>query len=171
MSSNSSNSSDLKSGNTKQISPSLHWCFTLNNYARADIDEFSSNSSVSAYCFQEEVGEKGTPHLQGYVKFEKKVRPKSIFNDTRIHWEKCRNIKASIAYCSKEDTRNGELFYKNVVIPKELKLIKPTRDWEIKILNLIKEEPNDRTIMWSGKIKVDLVKVVLLNICVLNIML
>ena len=69
MSLDSSNSS-TKSGNTKQISPSLNWCFTVNNYNSEDIQMFlkSDSSIVPKFVFQEETGESGTPHLQGYLR-------------------------------------------------------------------------------------------------------
>ena len=99
---NSSNSStiNLTNGNTKrQISPAKHWCFTHNNYTQQDIEKLCSSIVPVKYVFQEETGTEGTKHLQGYVEFKKKIRPKSLGWSDQIHWEKCRNIKASIAYC------------------------------------------------------------------------
>ena len=151
MSENSSNSSIGKSGNTKQISPSKHWCFTFNNYTQDDIKQFqkiSSNSS-NKYVFQEEIGEEGTRHLQGYIEFKEKLRPKNLF-DNKIHWEKCRNIKKSILYCSKEDTRNGEIYCHNIRLPKKVKVLNENQlyPWQHDIIKIIKEEPDDRTINW-----------------------
>ena len=81
MSAISSKSSKKKSGNTRQISPSKHWCFTLNNYSMDDIKVLKNTDSsiVPRYVFQEEIGEEGTPHLQGYINFNKKVRPMGFF--------------------------------------------------------------------------------------------
>ncbi|GAC77845.1 replication protein, partial [uncultured marine virus] len=124
MAANSSNSSKGKSGNTRQISPSKHWCFTLNNYTIEDIELICSNSSIEKYIFQEEVGELGTPHLQGYMKFKTKVRPKSVFKTNKISWGKTKDIKASIVYCQKEDTRAGKIFTKGIKIIKPLKCLK-----------------------------------------------
>lgn len=149
--SSSSNSSKGESGNTKQIPPAKHWCFTLNNYKEDDINsivEECSNSS-KRYVFQEEKGEEGTIHLQGYIEFNTKLRPKNLFNN-KIHWEKTRDIKASIKYCSKEDTRIGRIFKYNIIIPKPLKLITKNimYPWQLEILNIIEEEPDDRSIYW-----------------------
>lgn len=151
MSQNSSNSSIEKSGNTKQISPSKHWCFTFNNYTQDDIKSFQELSSNSSkrYVFQEEIGEEGTIHLQGYIEFNEKLRPKKLY-DNKIHWEKCRNIKKSILYCSKDDTRNGEIYCHNIRLPKKVKILNESDlySWQHDIIKIIKEEPDDRTINW-----------------------
>lgn len=138
-------------GNTKQIPPSKHWTFTLNNYT---LDEYnliiSSNSSiVPRYVIQEEIGENGTPHLQGYIMFKKKTRPKSIFDNNRIHWEKVRNIKACIAYCQKEDTRKEgtETKYRGIERPYKLE-IRNWRKWMSEAEEIIKKEPEERKIHW-----------------------
>jgi len=146
-----SSNSSTKSGNTKQISPAKHWVFTLNNYEQEDLAVLSSISSINRYIFQQEVGENGTPHLQGYVEFKTKKRPISEVKFSQAaHWETTRNVKKAIAYCHKKDgtevPNTVELF--NIKIPKPLKLITPDRDWEIELLNIIKVEPDDRTIYW-----------------------
>ena len=48
-----------------------------------------------------EVGESGTPHLQGFVYFKNaRVMPKW---NKRIHWERAKHIAKAIEYCHKED--------------------------------------------------------------------
>ena len=148
---NSSNSSK-GSGNTsttlppkkRQISPSLHWVFTLNNYTKKDIDDIITNSSIDTYIFQEETGTNNTPHLQGYIKFLKKTRPKKLFSP-KIHWEKCRNVKASIAYCQKKETRTGDVFT-NIPPPYTINI--DLYDWQIKICKILDKKPDDRKIHW-----------------------
>lgn len=70
-------------------SPKKHWVFTLNNYAEGD--EAGSWLPPFEYAvIGEEVGETGTPHLQGYVIFKKKYRLAQLKNSTqggRAHWE------------------------------------------------------------------------------------
>lgn len=151
MSSNSS--AKAPDGNTsisRQISPSKHWCFTLNNYSPDDISMLCSNSSIEKYVFQEEIGkETNTPHLQGYIAFYKKIRPLSLFDSIKnIHWEKTRNISASIAYCSKKDTRSGKIYSKGITLEEDIKLIDISKlyDWQSDILKKCQEEPDDRTI-------------------------
>lgn len=158
MSENSSNSSGIGNTNSmpekddkqkKQISPSVHWCFTLNNWKADDathIHGICSSSSIK-YIFQSEVGENGTPHLQGYIQFKKKVRPMSLFNNKSIHWEKCRSIQASIDYCSKSDTWAGDR-WTNIKFPKPIKIIETLRPWQQEIVEMISQEADDRSIYW-----------------------
>ncbi len=90
------------------------WCFTLNNYDSSDpgtlAQHFLKYNCVK-YIFQEEIGENKTPHLQGVVNFKNPLSFSTMkkINNT-AHWEVCKNLKASINYCSKEDTRSGEIY-------------------------------------------------------------
>lgn len=91
---------------------SRHWVFTLNNYTQNDIKNICKFNAE--YVFQEETGEKGTKHLQGYLGF-KNARTFSSMKklESRAHWEICKDRIASIIYCSKEKTRTGQV-YSNV---------------------------------------------------------
>lgn len=143
-------------GNTKRVSPCKKWCFTYNNYTESDrvnlINLLGSNGSK--FIIGEEVGENGTPHLQGYIEFAKKQRPleMKIFDifKKKIHWEKTKGSEQeNIAYCSKDGkyVLNG------------LKMVKPKRqpkilsdddlyEWQQKIYDICKGEPDDRSIYW-----------------------
>ena len=147
----SSNSSIGKSGNTKQISPSKHWVFTLNNHTENDILLLTNDSSIEQLSMQEETGESGTPHLQGYLKFKTKRRPLSIFGkDFKAHWEKCKRIKESIIYTQKDDTRTGRIFVKGLRIVRPVKclLTEQLYAWQREIVELTETVPDDRTINW-----------------------
>lgn len=140
-----------KSGNTKQISPSKHWCFTVNNHTNDDITdilEVSSSDSSIKHLFQEETGENGTPHLQGLISFSRKVRPKGLFKNKAIHWEKCRDLRASIRYCQKKDTRTGKIWNKGYPIIRDLNIITDLRPWQQKVVDILGTEPDGRTIHW-----------------------
>ena len=147
------NTSNFSPSKKKQISPSKRWCLTVNNYTNKDIEDIKFHSSIKRYIFQEETGETGTKHLQGYIEFTNKVRPKSVFKDKNWHWEKCRNVKASIKYCSKEETRTGKIYTKDIKIEKEFKLSITLRPWELSLKKILDEEPNDRTINWIWETK------------------
>jgi len=151
MSVNSSNSSKGKSGNTKQISPAKHWVFTLNNHTENDINFLMDCSSIEQLSMQEECGESGTPHLQGYLKLKTKARPISIFKDAfKAHWEKCRNVAAAIEYTQKAETRTGKQFVKGLRIVRPLKCLKLEQlyDWQKNVVDIVEQEPDDRTIHW-----------------------
>lgn len=146
---NSSKIVPEKIGNTNQSSPAKHYCFTLNNYTEDDITSILEcfSSKVLSYVFQEETGTNGTKHLQGYVEFKDKCRPLNLINK-RIHWEKTRNIKASIDYCQKEDTRSGRIWMNIKSIRKHKHINIELREWQTKLINVFKDEPDDRTIYW-----------------------
>jgi len=95
---------------------SKSFCFTLNNYTDDDIVRLSKlfeDGSVDYMIYGKEVGESGTPHLQGYVRFPKKKRIKGVKNliGEECHVEATRNVEAAINYCKKDNdfTEFGEL--------------------------------------------------------------
>lgn len=91
----------------KRINPSNYWCFTLNNYTDDILVQME-------HCFAlhqcnavvgKEIGESGTPHLQGYVEFKARSRPLEKFKDwaKKAHWEKRKGKRMQAAiYCSKD---------------------------------------------------------------------
>lgn len=133
-------------GNTRTPA-AVHWCFTLNNPTEEEFEVMKNIIRLQCddYRVQEEEGENGTPHLQGYLKFKKKARPMELFENKRIHWENARSPKHARAYCEKEESATGKYVLDTV---EPLKLITPTYDWQKKILEMIKSEPDDRTINW-----------------------
>ena len=69
------------------------FCFTLNNWHQKDIDAMKK-LDVSYMVVGIEVGEKGTPHLQGYVRFKKvhKFNAVKKMIGARAHIENARGI-------------------------------------------------------------------------------
>nr|QKV51305.1 putative replication associated protein [Crucivirus sp.] len=83
---------------------SRNYCFTLNNYQPTDAKTILGWKDTKYIVMGEEVGESGTPHLQGYVEFKegKPVQPTLKRLDPRIHWETRRALATSAAaYCKK----------------------------------------------------------------------
>jgi len=136
----------------KQISCAKRWCFTLNNYSKEDILNLSSivPELCSNAIIAEEVGESGTPHLQGYIEFNSKCRPINKFVlSNKPHWEKAKgDIKSNYEYCSKDNKVCVQ--FGKYRLPEKLKIIKYSQlyNWQLKILNIIKEPINDRHIYW-----------------------
>jgi len=84
------------------------WCFTLNNYSVEELAVVSSflsdHEQVEYGICGKEVGDGGTPHLQGYVKLQRRhdlqfVRDKL---GVRAHFEVARgSARSNRSYCSK----------------------------------------------------------------------
>lgn len=147
-------------GNTKPSrsrARGRRWVFTLNNYTKEDIDTFDQRFLGAKYIFGKEVGESGTPHLQGYVNFPNAVSLESLRKRLpRAHFEIARGSEIeNINYCSKdsnvvtnmekppaslEDQYNEHMhaIYDNVV----------WRPWQQYILNIIQGKPDPRSIYW-----------------------
>lgn len=85
------------------MSRSARWCFTRNNPDQWRPDFFPPE--MDYLIWEKEVGEEGTPHIQGYVRF--KVR-KTLQGAKRLicaeaHMEPARGSEGdNIAYCSKD---------------------------------------------------------------------
>jgi len=124
------------------------WCFTFNNYKLGDTDLLSGvfNKVCTKWVFQEEIGETGTPHLQGAIWLKKPQRWEEFKLPKGIHWSKMDNEEASAKYCVKEETRSGAIFKNGW--PPELEYIIPTQPWQLDIINLLNVKPNGRSVHW-----------------------
>lgn len=93
------------SGNKRNQPQSVHWVFTLNNPSDNGIPKLWKD--VKYAIWQREMGENGTPHLQGYVVFNKRVRLSALSKMCygKAHWEIRRGTHSEAkAYCSKLDS-------------------------------------------------------------------
>lgn len=154
-------------GNTKpplkvRISAAKLWCFTLNNYTNVMLAELASlfQSYNCEWIIGKEVGDSGTPHLQGFIYFNCKggVRPMEKVKNKSIHWEKCKGNKyENITYCKKD----GDYIFGNKLMAQwikeadsisEQKNYKVTLDffynYQLQIINIIETKPNYRDIYW-----------------------
>lgn len=81
-----------------------NWCFTLNNYTQADEDRLATLGTTVAYIIiGKEIGDQGTPHLQGFVSFNERKRLAQVIAVIgQAHCTPARNVPASIEYCKKD---------------------------------------------------------------------
>lgn len=142
-------------GNTKSHPPrqllSKGWFFTWNNYPIDFLDQLDHvfRKHCEKYIFEKEIGDSGTPHIQGCIVATKRIRPIELFKLPKaIHWERTRNQLAAEAYCEKEAlSRNGADCWK-FGFPKPIKIISTLRPWQMELTQLMMMEPDDRSVYW-----------------------
>ena len=81
-----------------------NYCFTLNNYTETEVEQLKA-IGCSYILLGREVGEQGTPHIQGYVEFENSKRLTTLKKiNPRIHWEPRKGTQEqAIEYCKKDN--------------------------------------------------------------------
>lgn len=84
------------------VTPAKRWCYTLNNYTG---DEYDALVKYEAkyHVIGKEVGECGTPHLQGFLISSKALRLSALKKVSgRAHWEAARGTSEQASdYCKK----------------------------------------------------------------------
>lgn len=84
---------------------SRSWCFTLNNPTVEEIEVIDTNENRRYTIYGYEIGENGTPHLQGYIEMNSPVRQAAIKKilGNRAHIEKRHGDRESARrYCIKD---------------------------------------------------------------------
>lgn len=140
-------------GNTKTSSiRGRKWCLTLNNWSIEDLQNLKNTLTQkhAMFCIGEEIGEQGTPHLQGYVEFKNPLSLQSLKKiNTKIHWERTRGSKEqNIEYCSKDG-----VIHSNFQLPKKIQILQQYestvwKKWQQEILDILETQPDGRTIHW-----------------------
>lgn len=126
-------------------------CFTLNNYSEEEFTQILRSFVDYKYVIGKEVGEGGTPHLQGYVEFGRQLSLKQLKEiNNRMHIEKTRGTRAqNLKYCRKE----GD-FISTFPVPLKERLLNEYKDvkwnnWQKSIINMIEcDVPDNRSINW-----------------------
>lgn len=146
----SSGSSD--GGNTKphRASPARHWCFTWNYEDGSVVPEFLVSKLESLGCifgFGEEIAPTtGQLHFQGWVSFDKKVRPKQAVGIEAIHWDHMKGtVEDCIKYCSKEGKYHTN--YTPFKLDDDLESGN-YREWQRDVINLINGPIDKRKVYW-----------------------
>lgn len=125
------------------------YCFTLNNYTEEDIINLKSAFSKldCKYILGYEVGEAGTPHIQGYINLKVKKSFSSIvkhLNNKRIHIESCKGSEEhNIKYCTKDNNYDSNFIEKPYI-----EEIDNLYKWEKDIIEIIKTTPDKRTLYY-----------------------
>ena len=137
-----------------RIVPSKRWCFTYNNFVEGILETMETvlTSFNIEYIIGKEVGESGTPHLQGYIESKTKIRPiEKLGFPLEIHWEKCKgNRESNLKYCAKD----GDYVHSAGLKPRRpVQLMKREylRDDQLAIVDLFKDYEDPlwgRNIYW-----------------------
>jgi len=98
-----------------------NWCFTVNNYTDVEVQQLAQaatelleSESVLYVVYGKEVGDQGTPHLQGYASFPKRITMHQLKQQLKLraHCEPAKGtpVQAS-SYCKKDGdyTEFGQL--------------------------------------------------------------
>lgn len=88
---------------SKQAKTARNLCFTLNNYTDVEYNQIVKLNH-KYLVIGKEVGESGTPHLQGYIEFQSSKALNVLYKlNPRIHWETRKGTaKQASDYCMKE---------------------------------------------------------------------
>jgi len=121
--------------------------FVINNYTEPEL--LLLNSSLNLICkkavYGLEIGESGTPHVQGYISLKVKKRITELHKIpglARASFRNVRNENALIDYCQKENCKF------KIGFPVELNIIKDLKIWQKEIIDMCLVEPDSRTINW-----------------------
>lgn len=150
---------------------------TWNNpYCTHGVVETVHLADAHRQAFQLEQGNSGTQHQQMFVEYKNARTFKSM--KTRFpecHIEKTKQDASAIAYCTKAESRLEGPWTRNIDTEKtevddkpKIKTITTFYPWQQRVLDILEEEPDDRTIHWfqdtTGNIgKTSLAKYICVN--------
>lgn len=124
------------------------WCFTLNNYTESEEQVLIHFVKTQKhYIIGREVGESGTPHLQGFFE-SKSAKAFSLLKSIspRAHWEKARgSVQQNKDYCGKEEIICTNIYSQNEIMLSKYDDIE-WYDWQCKVLDIIMDKPDSRNI-------------------------
>lgn len=165
------NSTGGEGGNTEPLPPAKknrydyqYWTITINNYTKDQLQLLPTLPELIKYCYQEEIGENGTKHIQGILCFKNRISLKTLKHRSSniIHAEAVKSWIECLAYCHKLDTRNGKVItnipevlarlteQNYYYIDPRLEYLDPKDfyPWQKKLYDMICVKPHPREIYW-----------------------
>jgi len=142
------NGNDVSFSPPKKLPNQLYkYDFVINNYVMSQLSQL--NQSLTLLCkkavYGLEVGESGTPHIQGYMSLKIKKRITELQKYpcfSRASFRQVRNEQACIEYCMKDNT------HFKLGFPLELKIIENLRPFQQSIVDMLIQPADERTINW-----------------------
>lgn len=124
------------------------YCFTFNNYDDIRLNKLKNTlSTLGKWVFGYEVGEAGTPHLQGYINLKTKktlVCLKKHIDIDAIHYETCKGSqKQNEDYCCKDGKWES-----NYLVAPYVEHIDNLYNWQIDINKILSEKPDKRSLYY-----------------------
>lgn len=156
-------SASVEEGNTKTSStPSKTpdckargWIIVINNYTDnevASLNTFINDHKTRMYAYQSEIGDSGTPHIQGAIWFADVMRQSTLKKSfPRAHLEVIHNKQAALEYARKDKTWDGKIRKNAGLRPKILSPLqgKELFPFQKDVLNIFEEKcEDDRKIHW-----------------------
>lgn len=141
------------------------WFFTWNNYTEEGENELrvycttkkTEKTEKIQYGWGHEVGDSGTPHLQGWIYFPSPKKFSTLKNlFPKIHWEQAESLAACKKYCKKEgkyigtdieDTRPLHVIQYDDYMKSTYEQVH-WYDWQQKILDICTSKPSTRKVHW-----------------------
>ncbi len=151
-----------------------HWMIVWNNPELGSIDILLSITGLTKYSIQHEVGENGTPHLQGVLSFTsaKKWSTLNNFCDAKCWFQPVKNLQAVKNYCKKQATATGPSWRKGYKAGNP-KLVDPLEgkdlySYQKRIIDIVNGDIHDRLIYWFFSTKGGIGKSALVKHLVMN---
>lgn len=103
---------ETKSEKVKRDFPVKNTIFVVNNWTQSEYDAIVSYDNFEYMIIAKEIGESGTPHLQGYIQMKTKKRwstLKKVDGFARAHFERAKGTaKQNMIYCCKGSQPKSE---------------------------------------------------------------
>jgi len=122
---------------------SANWCFTINNPVATDYAQLTAYGPTAKYLiYSDEVGDTGTPHIQGFLIFSKRVRRTTVKAILpRAHLEASKGTAAQASEYCRGGGNTGKPLSANVVVFGQLPNVPGTTNLYESFRNWVLEQP------------------------------